>query len=103
MSQTEGGIWELMNDMSLLNVNSKTKETAAFTASPNPTSGIVEIAGESISQITVYDILGKEVFNNTYSALDKVSLNIAGFASAVYMVNITNNIGNTVTIKVIKK
>jgi hypothetical protein len=39
-----------------------------FTASPNPTSGVLNLNGKSISNVTVYDVLVK-VANKNYSAL----------------------------------
>lgn len=77
--------------------------TKAITATPNPTSGLLNIAGKNISQISVYDILGKEVSNTNYTALNTVSLNLSSLNTGVYMVKVTNNVGNSSTIKVVKQ
>jgi photosystem II stability/assembly factor-like uncharacterized protein len=75
----------------------------AFTASPNPTSGLIQLSGKSISNVVVYDVLGKQVSNTNYSALNTVSLDLSSFNNGVYMVKVANAAGNASTIKVVKQ
>jgi len=75
----------------------------AFTASPNPTSGMVQLSGKNISTVTVYDVLGKQVLNSNYSALNTVSLDMSSFNNGVYMVKVVNAQGSSSTIKVVKQ
>ena len=75
----------------------------AFTASPNPTSGVLIIVGKDITHITVYDVLGKQVTTNNYSTLSSVEMNISSLKNGVYMVKVTNANGNASTIKVVKQ
>ncbi len=66
-------------------------ETNQFSVYPNPTSnGFVNIVGtgnEAIN-ITVYDILGKEVLN---TALNANRLNVSSLTAGVYVLRITQN------------
>jgi hypothetical protein len=71
-------------------------------ASPNPTTGELNIAGKNISQVVVFDILGKQVSSTNYSALNNVSVNLTNLTNGVYMVKVTNDMG-TSAIKVVKK
>ena len=75
----------------------------AFTAYPNPTNGVLEVAGKNIVNVAVYDILGKQVVNNNYTSLNSVNLNLGSLNAGVYMVKVTNDAGATSTIKVVKQ
>ena len=97
-----GGIWKWINDATTLAKVDFTSSTT-ITASPNPTTGVLNVSGKNISQIAVYDILGKEVSNTSYSALSNVSLNLSSLNAGVYMVKVSNDLGNTSTIKVVKQ
>jgi hypothetical protein len=83
--------------------NSSFSSDKAFKASPNPTSGMLQLAGKNIANVEVYDVLGKQVFANNYSALNNVEVNLASLNNGVYMVKVTNTQGNSSTIKVIKQ
>lgn len=100
-SSTVGGIWKWINDASMANVDFQS--THAYTVSPNPTSGEIQINGQKIAQVTVFDILGKQVFNANYGALNNVSVNLSSLNSGVYMVKVSNDAGASSTVKVIKQ
>ena len=70
---------------------------------PNPTNGVVGISGKNIAQVTITDILGKVIATSNYSSLSAVSLDITSYNAGVYMVKVTNDLGNTSTVKVIKQ
>lgn len=72
-------------------------------ASPNPTTGVLELRGSNISQVLVFDVLGKQVLSSNYSSLNNVTLNLASLNNGVYMVKVTNATGNSSTIKVVKQ
>jgi len=74
----------------------------AFTGFINPSTKMLEVVGKNIAQVTVYDVLGKQVHNSNYSAVNNVSINIDSLNSGVYLVKVANATGNTSTIKVIK-
>ena len=100
-SAAVGGIWK-WNGLPLLKATSFSNDNL-FTATPNPTTGLLELSGKNISNVIVYDILGKQVSATNYSALNNVSLNLSALNNGVYMVKVTNNTGNTSTIKVVKQ
>lgn len=95
-----GGIWKWIADTL---ANPTFSNDKAFTASPNPTSGLLQLSGKNIATVNVYDVLGKQVFANNYSALSNVEINMAALNNGVYMVKVTNAQGNASTIKVIKQ
>lgn len=100
-SASVGGIWKFIADFTLATVDFQS--TKAFTASPNPTSGNLEIAGQNIANVAVYDILGKQVSNANFSSLNNANINMSSLNSGIYMVKVTNNVGATATIKVVKQ
>jgi hypothetical protein len=99
-SSTVGGIFKWLSPP-LATVDFQS--TKAFTASPNPTSGNLEIAGQNIANVAVYDILGKQVSNANFGSLNTANINMASLNSGIYMVKVTNNVGATATIKVVKQ
>ena len=72
---------------------------AGLNVYPNPTTGIfyVETALNGVKNITVYDILGKQVLNTTTSSTE---INAANLNSGLYIVKITED-GKTATKKLI--
>ena len=77
-------------------------ETTEFRAYPNPTSGNWNISGKSIiTNVAVYDILGKQVIalapNATEAVIDASSLN-----SGIYFARI-NGVNGSKTVKLIKQ
>ena len=71
-------------------------------ASPNPTSGILNIKGTNISQIIVSDMLGKQISSTSYNALSETTINLDKLVNGLYMVSVTNDKG-TSKIKVVKQ
>ena len=104
-SPTEGGIYKLgdgsFSRLALLTVStfSDDKSIAAF---PNPTSGALNIAGKSIKQVVVSDILGKQISSTSYGSLDNVVMNFDSLVGGVYFLSVTTEKGTTV-IKVVKQ
>lgn len=100
-SASSGGIWKFTgNQLATENFNTA---KALTTASPNPTSGLLQLAGKNISQVVVYDVLGKQISDTNYSALNNVTLNLSSLNSGIYMVKVVNDSGNASTIKVVKQ
>lgn len=98
-SAAVGGIFK-WNGNSLANATFSNDK--AFTGFINPSTKMLEVVGKNIAQVTVYDVLGKQVHNSNYSAVNNVSINIDSLNSGVYLVKVANATGNTSTIKVIK-
>jgi len=100
-SAAVGGVFK-WNGVPLLAAKAFSNDNA-FVASPNPTTGNLDLTGKDISNVVVFDVLGKQVINSNYTSLSKVSLNLTGFNSGIYMVKVTNTAGAVSTIKVVKQ
>lgn len=74
----------------------------AFSALINNATGMLEVNGKNIANVTVFDVLGKQVSNNNFTSVDNASINASNFNNGIYLVKVTNNAGATSTIKVIK-
>ena len=69
---------------------------------PNPTTGTVNIANAANCRITINDVLGKEVLQASIASA-KATLDISNLASGVYILQATNNNGESKTMKIIKE
>jgi photosystem II stability/assembly factor-like uncharacterized protein len=70
--------------------------------SPNPTSGIMKIFGNSISEVTIVDVLGKTVFSNKYNNQKEANLDISNLKNGVYIATISSEDGSKNSQKIIK-
>ena len=70
---------------------------------PNPANDVVNIKGASISKVVAFDILGKQVVSQDFSAQDEVSVNVSSLRTGMYVLQVTNDLGATETIKFAKK
>lgn len=71
-------------------------------AVPNPTSGILQISGEAnINGVAVYDLLGKQVVNASYTAGD-IEVDLSHLQAGAYILKAISNNGAVKTIKVFK-
>lgn len=78
--------------------------TINFSVSPNPANDFVTISNAdniSVNAISITDINGRVVKQNTYSNVTNVQVNVSDLASGVYMMNITSDKG-AFTKKIIK-
>jgi Secretion system C-terminal sorting domain/AhpC/TSA family len=75
-------------------------DAEAFTVFPNPTSGALQIKGEGLFEVSVFDIMGKEVFRaddvNTNNILD-----ISQLGNGIYMARFLDENGFITTHKII--
>ncbi len=95
------GIWKWVNDASTLAATSFSNDKA-FTAFINISTGMLEVNGKNITNVTVFDVLGKQVSNNNFTSVDNASINASNFNNGIYLVKVTNNAGAASTIKVVK-
>ena len=70
-----------------------------ITVSPNPSSGLVQINGIDVAEVTVYNILGQIV--KTERSTNEIDLE--GLPQGIYTLRITDECSFVVTKKVIKK
>lgn len=75
-----------------------------FTATPNPTNGVLQVANETtaITDVVVYDLLGKQVYKGKFSALNQVNLDLTPLNTGSYILKATSETGATQTIKIVK-
>lgn len=74
-----------------------------FKAYPNPANDQLNLSGTSINEVAIYDLLGKQVLNQKFSAQDQVSLNISNLETGMYILTATNDSGAQETIKFAKQ
>ena len=96
-SSTEDGIFKYVGTILPTKTFSKDKLFSA-----NISNKVLEVYGKDITNVTLFDVLGKQVLNNNFTSVTNASLNVDSLNSAVYLVKVTNNLGNTSTIKVVK-
>lgn len=101
-SSVVGGIFKYVGDVFTLS-NDSFDNAAKVVATPNPTSGLLNLAGQNINQVIVTDILGKVVSTNNFNALNNVSIDLSSFNSGVYFVKVSNDANSSSTIKVVKQ
>ena len=72
---------------------------------PNPTAGSLQLnsASSLLKEVAVFDLLGKQVYNSKFSALDKVDLNLKSLQTGTYVLKATSVSGKTESIKFMKK
>ena len=75
--------------------------TPEFSFFPNPTQAVLNIAGERMSRIHVYDLSGRLVLIADPDTPEQARLNVTGFATGHYVVKVLLDDGKTVTGKII--
>ena len=102
-TSVSGGVWIWINNACELLSNESFSKNKAFTASPNPTSGIVTIAGKGISNVVITDVLGKQVANTNFTSVESATIDMSSYNAGLYLVKVTNANGNASTIKVVRQ
>lgn len=97
--ETTGGIFKFDGVLSV-----GTSNVAKFAATPNPTNGIMEIsnANSPISEVTAFDLLGKQVYSKKFSAVNNAQIDLSAVNTGTYMVRVTDAAGAHQVIKVVK-
>lgn len=72
-------------------------------AYPNPANDLLQLNGVAINEITVYDILGKQVMNQKFAAQDHINLNTSSLESGMYVLVAVADNGAKETLKFAKK
>jgi hypothetical protein len=78
-------------------INETVKNTISI--SPNPTKDVLNITGNGIETIKVYDISGRMVLQKTYNKTNNVVLDVKNLSKGLYQVIVNNN----APIKIIKE
>jgi photosystem II stability/assembly factor-like uncharacterized protein len=74
-----------------------------FTATPNPTNGMVQLLGVPINSVNIFDVSGKIIASQNYNALSEVTLDLSSFHTGIYFAKVTTASGNSETVKIVKK
>jgi hypothetical protein len=101
-SSVEGGVWKWIGDASTLSTSTFSNDKA-FSAALNQASGVLTVNGKDIANVTIFDILGKQVAAQSATDASTVEVNVSSLNTGLYMVNVTNTQGNSSTIKVVKQ
>lgn len=65
-----------------------------FNLYPNPTNSILHIKGQAIAKITLYDLQGKEVFQESYSTgVSEADIDLSGLSKGTYWVYLHTKTG----------
>jgi len=73
-----------------------------LTASPNPTNGLLYLTGLPMNEISIFDLLGKNVFYAGYDGIDSTSIDMGNLQQGVYILKVTAKDGTVETHKIIK-
>ena len=69
---------------------------------PNPTTGLVTVTGENLSQAEVFNMLGQQVLNVKGEG-DELRIDMAALPAGIYFVNVTDEEGRKCVRKVVKE
>lgn len=68
--------------------------SSKFTVFPNPATNVVNITNAEnmlVSQVTVYDVAGKQLSTQTYNNKTEIQLNVENLASGTYLLHLQTN------------
>jgi hypothetical protein len=80
-------------------------EEDAFEIYPNPAKDIVKLsaANHHLTAVRIYNCLGmmvEEIDERTQHASDEIEINVSGYKSGIYFINVYDNSGNVTTKKI---
>lgn len=78
------------------------QKTVTFTATPNPSNGVLNIQASVNGTIAVYDMLGKALLNTKINAGNN-NVNLTNLEDAVYVIRFSGDNNTQKTIKVVKQ
>jgi hypothetical protein len=75
-----------------------------ITAYPNPTNGILCLNSENslIKEASIFDLLGRQVYNPKFSALNNVTLDLHSLQTGTYILKVSSDSGEKETVKIMK-
>lgn len=91
LNATQGGIYKWDNTVAVPIAEELNNEIVLY---PNPSNGIINIKGLTNGVVTIYNLIGKVVYNNTISNNESIDLN--SLSKGIYIAKIQegNNISN---------
>jgi photosystem II stability/assembly factor-like uncharacterized protein len=100
LDATSGGMYKFSGNLGLSNVADRQQ----ISATPNPTSGMLQVSNSNanITDVVVFDILGKQVYSAQFNALNEVNLDLTPLKTGAYILKATSETGATQTVKIMK-
>lgn len=100
--ENTGGIFKFNGDLTLA-----TNDVAAakkFTASPNPTTGMLTLSSDNatISEVFVIDMLGKQVLTSKFDSVNTATINMSSLNAGIYIVSTKDTAGKVEVTRVVK-
>lgn len=75
-----------------------------FRVGPNPTAGMLKIAGhEGIGEYALYSLNGAVMLQGNSNGESETMLDLSGFAKGIYLLRLSDMSGESATVKIIKK
>jgi PKD repeat protein len=75
---------------------------ATLIAYPNPTTGVLNISGKPITEVSIFDVLGKNVYYSKFDKAQSVEIDTSMFTQGLYLVKVVSDGEIIDTIKVIR-
>lgn len=70
---------------------------------PNPTTGLINFTGIQISEIYIFDLLGKDVYHSRFDNAYTASADVSTLQKGIYMAKVIDSEGLIKTVKIIKE
>jgi PKD repeat protein len=84
-------------------LNTEDISTQQLVAYPNPTKGVLQLSGKPIAEVTIFDIIGKKVYQSGYDDVNQVTIDMSNFLKGLYLVRVVTDTGEVQSIKIIKE
>lgn len=100
ISSTEGGVFKYTGNVLGIDSFSKNQKPIAY---PNPTQDLLQVSGEDIKEIIIFDMLGKEIIHKKMNPVNRLDLDVSALTKGIYLLSITDDSGTTQTLKFSKE
>ena len=100
ISTSSGGIFKYTGTVLETDTFIEGKNLMAY---PNPTSNLLTIKGKNITEITIFDMAGKQVMIKKINTTDNFNLDVSSLSSGIYLLNASNDSGLKSSLKFSKQ
>ena len=84
-------------------LGSEEMQQAKLVAYPNPTKGLLQLSGKPIKEVTIFDIIGKEVYHSGYDNVTQATIDMSALLKGLYLVRVVTDTDEVESIKIIKE